>query len=264
LGGVLSPMPTARWVSMGHRSPIAVCRPVGGDSATQEGAGSNLRGIRGIPAITIGQRPERESGSTRYWVVRTSSGVTSSSFGVLHRLLPYSVQPTEGRRRWIPNRLMVIGDDGIGPRWSRGSFGLPSSSTRAPVRAKCPLSMPAWGSITGTMSERLPALASGSDRSLRSVEPQTGIGARACQINGSRKLRTVPGSQVRPPRPDRTRTRVRSRPPNTQPSILTPRSAGDRVHTQRGTGVRCGSHYGHAFATLACGLDPVLLSGWSC
>jgi hypothetical protein len=98
--------------------------------------------------------------------------------------------------------------------------------------------------------ERLLAPASGSDRSHRSVEPQTGIGARACQING--------------PRPDRTRTKVRSWPLNTQPRIMTPRSAGHRVRTERGTGVRCGSHFGHAFATLACGFDPVLQSGWSC
>jgi hypothetical protein len=74
--------------------------------------------------------------------------------------------------------------------------------------------------------EPLLAPASGSDRSHRSVDPQTGIGARASQING--------------PRPDRTRTKVGSWPLNTQSRILTPRSAGHRVHTERGTGVRIG------------------------
>jgi hypothetical protein len=75
--------------------------------------------------------------------------------------------------------------------------------------------------------ERLLASASGSDRSLRSVGPPTGIGTRVCQING--------------PRPDRTRIKVRSWPPNTQSRILTPRSVGHRVHTERGTGVLLGA-----------------------
>src|ERR1035438_5861077 len=46
----------------------------------------------------------------------------------------------------------------------------------------------------------------------------------------------VPGLQVRPPRPDRTRAIVRRRPPNTQPRIMTPHSAAYPEDGTRRTG----------------------------
>jgi len=98
------------------------------------------------------------------------------------------------------------------------------------------------GSISGTALGCLLTPASDSDRSIRAVGPQIEIGTRVRQIDSSRKLRMVPGWQVRPPRPDRMRTKVRGQPHNTHPRIVTPHSAGHRVHAQRGTGVLCAGH----------------------
>ena len=52
-----------------------------------------------------------------------------------------------------------------------------------------------------------------ADRSIRAVGPQLELGTRVRQIEGSRKVRVVTGSQIRPRRPDRTCAKVRRRPP---------------------------------------------------
>jgi hypothetical protein len=72
-------------------------------------------------------------------------------------------------------------------------------------------------------------------------EPLIKPGPRVRQIDGSRKLRTVPGSQVRPPRPDRTRANVRRRPPNTQPRIITLNATVLPAPSARRTGVLGGA-----------------------
>ena len=83
--------------------------------------------------------------------------------------------------------------------------------------------------------------ANSSTRS-RSLHPSGGAATRDPRpINCSQKLRMVPGSQVRPPRPDRTRTKVRGWPPNKQPRIMTLHATVLPVLSARRTGDLFGS-----------------------
>jgi hypothetical protein len=126
-----------------------------------------------------------------------------------------------------------------------------------------PRPLPAWGSISGTMLRRLLAPANGPDRSLRAVGPYIEIGHQSAP---DRQFPHAPFgswfvSQIIPAAPNARRGPA----PASQHTATHNHAPRGRVTGPQCTPNRQGaSHYGHAFATLACGLDPVLQSGWSC
>src|ERR1035437_3061417 len=69
---------------------------------------------------------------------------------------------------------------------------------------------------------------------------------RACPRSADRRLPHIPlgswfVSEITPAAPN-ARAELRHRPPNTQPCIMTPHTAGHRIHIERGTGGLIGSY----------------------